>query len=1163
LEHDNAMGQYWRRVISIAFERARDPHHVLDHESIHAMKALGLFTPTEWKLLTDRAWRDKAVRAWAEKNYADFDEAGQKEEAAAEFFARFRSAGRGLQADGWLGRAALRVAEFLAAVVRTVRKLMGKSDAGYKLFKAIESGELGSRPTGFGEAVRDQVPLFSVAGDITPGSPEFGGETEQRYQEARKGIGSGESFISQAKGALADMYHGFTRHWRHLPNEPRFANVQQKFRKLEGAHEAALEETVRHLSDLVKPLNREEHDLFYRKSILDDLLYEAGSEHELPFGFTPSSLHEALVNIDGLVATKPKVTAAIRKRKLYNRRLAQQMVEAGVLTAEQVRNPAYFRHMVLDYARAEARLARTGKIKSPYWAKRMGSQLDINANLLEAEFEWMMKARNDISTANVIDWLKQSPHNIRDELRAKAKAANKEAMAEIIHNDPNARKIDGLIRSSIKRGMDFVKDALESGELVAPPEFEGAADALVNGSDDPEVFPFLAYILDGNRPGAMGAGMVFSAVAKRKSFEQAALGRKWVDPDDIEELTRRYAPEGYSTWQPREGQHFFTAKTMSEHTLDMFVSKLSEQEYPGIEKGELERALQSVRKQLVVGGQRYTMVLPTEIVQTLDGYGDRAQAGKVAKAFSGIQSGWKRWVLINPRRFFKYNLNNMSGDLDAIIAGKPSSLLKVGQAAKELYGVWRKSQEPSAAYKEALERGVFTAGLSAQEIPDINALAGMRHLLREKSNRPDKMLISSVGAVWRALQGTTNFREAVFRYAAYLKFKEELDQQVPQAKIGYGASIPKMVDAVTDPADRAALLARDLVGDYGSISAAGSWIRRYLVPFWSWTEINTKRYWRLTLNAYRASLARGMLTGGLLGAGVAARTAVYLGIRMALVYGLINLWNEWMFGDLEDKLSDDQKRQLHIILGQDQDGKIVTLRLQGALSDVLGELGFPDAVAGLKKWANGQGTLGQTAEDMAKAPVNRVATAVSPVFSTPLELALGEKLWPDLFNPRQIHDNWRHLAQTVNLDNEYDAVRNKPSRGYGRSWVDSLVYRKDPGEMSYDTARSLAHDWLHDVKGESSRTFGDTPRGNALRDYKLALRYGDEAAAKQALQEYAKYGGTPKGLKLSERAADPIASIPKKDRREFIASLTPDQLQTFRDAEAYYAETYLGGGKRR
>jgi hypothetical protein len=140
-------------------------------------------------------------------------------------------------------------------------------------------------------------------------------------------------------------------------------------------------------------------------------------------------------------------------------------------------------------------------------------------------------------------------------------------------------------------------------------------------------------------------------------------------------------------------------------------------------------------------------------------------------------------------------------------------------------------------------------------------------------------------------------------------------------KIGYGASLPKMVDAVKDPRDRAALLARDLLGDYGNVSHAGQEISRKLIPFWSWMEINAKRYWRLSSNAFAAGHDAGRRHGR---PARRRRCGPHDGlarVRMFLMFGLMQLWNHWLFPDEEDELGEEQRRQLHLILGRTEDGR--------------------------------------------------------------------------------------------------------------------------------------------------------------------------------------------------------------------------------------------------
>ena len=1178
LGKSNAQAAYWSGVISIALDKTSDPARTIAHETVHALRDLGLFTAEEWRSLVNAAWANPRFRQWAERNYSGQKLADIQEEAAAEMFADHWRAMTLPKATLWV-RALRRIYRFVVALAAATNKVLGRpnNDAlqAVLIQNGIMSGEIGRREVGSGERRPEiygqgggfgkrQEPARLQVGEASFADPE----TEERWQDAKKGIGDGAGVAEKAREWWADLTAGFTRHWRDLPNEARFSNVQQQFRKLEAAPDAAMEASVRYLRDLVGGMDKAEYDLFSRKVVLDDLAWDAGEGRSLPFGFTPETLREERAKIDALIDASPKMIEAVRKRKAHNKAIAEAMVRSGVLTREQIRNPAYFRHMVLDYARHEARMARgTGsKIKSPYWARRMGSMLDINANLLEAELDWLQKAQIDIATADTIEWLKNSSHNIREQLRSEAKATNRANIAERIKGNELLEAEEALFRTRIAQGLSIVKKAIDKGDLgEIPSHLERAASDLAKNVRDGEApFALLAWILDNNLPGAMGAGMVLKYTGLRKAWMRKHLGEAYLDPDDVDALVRRLKPEGYKAWQPREGRHFFTAKTISESALDMFVGKLSESVYPGVERDELHKALTTIRPQLVVGGDRYTMVLPTEIADTLTEFGDRRTEGMVARVFGGVQAAWKRWVLINPRRFLKYNINNLSGDLDAIIAGNPGALGKLGSAWRELRAAAK--NEPSERYREALQRGVFTSGLSVQEIPDINRLSELRHLTQDRST-VNALTIGLVARGWRALQDSTQFRENLFRMAAYLDYVEKIEAGKPQLEIGYGASVPKMVEAVSDPKDRAALLARDLVGDYGAISVAGGWLRKYLIPFWSWMEINTRRYWRLTNNAFSTSKARGIATGGLLGAGVAARTAVWLTIRMAMVYGALQLWNHLLFGDEEDDLNELQKRQLHLILGRDENGEVITLRTQGALSDALGMLGFPDAVRGLKDYFNGQGTLGQAAKDTLKAPVNRVATSTTPIFSVPLEQALGAELWPDIFEPRVIHDRWRHVFQTFSLENEYDLGRDvaaeagvgsaAPSRGYGRSWTESLLYRRDPGEMAYDEAKSIAYDWLEDVKGQSGAA-ATTPRSEALREYRQALRYGDPEAADDALIRYAEFGGTDKGLKTSIARQHPLGPIAKKDRAAFLDSLTEEQLGIFAEAERWYIDVYLG-----
>jgi hypothetical protein len=862
------------------------------------------------------------------------------------------------------------------------------------------------------------------------------------------------------------------------------------------------------------------------------------------------------------------------KRKIVNKKLAQELVDAGVLEAEQIRNPTYYRHQVLEYARAQQKFAATpgGKLKAPKWARRMGSTMDINANLLEAEFDWLNKAFMDIQIAKSIDWIKDSDHNIVGRLKQEARDQNKAGMDDALAaaNDVLADKassqkdveaaaalVDGWKGANQRLGMGFsgLKAVIKSGVLKIPHHLQGAADGIENGpgSGDPP-FALLNWILDNSLEGSIEAATIYKGIGLRNQIMRAALGKAFVDPSDANALVKRLAPEGYATWQPEEGKLLFTAKTLPEHAIDGMIDELKNAPPQGVDRDAWVARLEKAKSTLVVGGERYTMILPQEVADTLNQLRRPGEQSLMRWMVEKPVRSWKLWMLINPRRWAKYNINNMVGDLDAIIAGNPKLLRRVPEAAKELFSVMAKGGKPSARYEQAIERGVFDSGISVQEIPDIHAFSAFARFGDESTLAKASRL--TLGKAWNALQGSTQWRENVFRYAAYLDYVDRIEAGEAQRSIGYGASLRDMVDAVEDKQDKAALLARDLLGDYGAISHFGGGLRNTVIPFWSWMEMNTKRYKRLLANAFDEGFTQGLRAGSIVGAG----RGVALSVQMAMIYGMIQLWNNLFWPEEDDELGEQQGRQLHIILGKTADGEIVTLRTQGAMSDSLSWLGLGEAANAFKEYERGRGSIGEILVQPVKATTNKLLTSLSPVISVPLESAMGKKLWPDVFNPRPNRDPYRNIAATLSLDNEYDALMDKPSRGYARSWQEAVLYRRDPGEIAYNEARGVAYDWLRRVKGQDGSSDNSSPRSNAARDFRTATKFGDQEAAEKALQEMGNLGVTRGDFNAMIKRAAPLSPIAKKDRRAFIEGLSDKEREAFVRAERWYAETFLPGG---
>ena len=373
--------------------------------------------------------------------------------------------------------------------------------------------------------------------------------------------------------------------------------------------------------------------------------------------------------------------------------------------------------------------------------------------------------------------------------------------------------------------------------------------------------------------------------------------------------------------------------------------------------------------------------------------------------------------------------------------------------------------------------------------------------------------------------------------------------------IGYGAAKPSMVDGQETSMDKAAILARGLVGDYGAVSHYGRGIREKLIPFYSWMEVNTGRYNRLISNAYKQGIKEGLSATGTIGVMKGARISAYLALRMGMFYMAVGLFNNLFHGDEEDDLDALSQKQLHLTLGSDDDGNIYTLRMQGALSDYLAWIGFSDVLSAAKEVEQGRGTYTDALSNVAKAPINKVVNGLTPLLKAPLEWAMERSIYPDVFNSRKVTDSNRNLARLMSAENEYDWLTGKPSRGYAESWMNSVAYRKNIGEIAYYDIKQKVRNW-NKARGREFDGFFTSKRSEALRNYKISKRYGDKKSEKKYLKELQDLKIYGKDLVKSIQKSSPLGALSKKDRIEFMQTLSAKDKKLFEKAKKWYYNTY-------
>ena len=117
-------------------------------------------------------------------------------------------------------------------------------------------------------------------------------------------------------------------------------------------------------------------------------------------------------------------------------------------------------------------------------------------------------------------------------------------------------------------------------------------------------------------------------------------------------------------------------------------------------------------------------------------------------------------------------------------------------------------------------------------------------------------------------------------------------------------------------------------------------------------------------------------------------------------------------------------------------------------------------------------------------------------------------------------------------------------------------YTSDPGEQAYYDIKAKTFDFLDD-KGIERPSVTPTKKSNALYYYKQALKFGDLKAAHKYLGIYMELGGTDTGIEQSVKRSAPLGSLAKKDHREFLATLTPEEYDRYELALAWYNDTYV------
>ena len=686
------------------------------------------------------------------------------------------------------------------------------------------------------------------------------------------------------------------------------------------------------------------------------------------------------------------------------------------------------------------------------------------------------------------------------------------------------------------------------------------------------------------------------------------LVEKYWKPYDISDRLKAEHGEAWNKpWNLPPGYRLFTPYTKLPLRMDYILSREVLADKLGVlfNDGDLRARMGDAGKVLkvkpedlhaaLVAGEKIQWALPVEIADALDGIAKREKA--MANPGLGHTIGlpvrkaigfWKMTKLFAPWNWIRYEYGNLSTDaIDKVLAADPGAAKYLARAARE---VWQADQpgEKSPEFKAASREGVFDT-ITAGEAGDLAKLPEFQEFLTAGEKRWEnvKQFLA------RPMRGS-KFREATFRYAKFLADVERL--RAGQEPV-YAGAFHGDIEALGDTPEgqrkmlegdelvfaKAAEISLKTYGDYNSLGVAGQWLRQYAIPFWSWQDVNFR---------YHANQLRN-LADGLMGIrGGTPHTAAlrYAGIRVVstlLAVGIAKeLWNQ--FGgpalglwddddDLEAKLSAQDRRRGHLLLGKDKNGQALVVYTPSALSDIAEWTGGQNMKRLFLEWMRGQITLEQFVSDYAKQlpndVLNKLAQSVGPVGKAPYEAISGKSTFPDITDQRSIpsSERWWRLVGNLTDDRAVGWLRGvfdkdfySPPAAEQLQQIILQIRRRDAEQWAYYETREHAADWKEARTGKRFDAGSyDAPEAMALRNFRKAIYRGDVAAAERFYSRLLEYGYTAQRLDASIRAQSPLADLNKAEQKEYLATLNERDRAQLQLAEQYYARIKALDGREK
>lgn len=437
-------------------------------------------------------------------------------------------------------------------------------------------------------------------------------------------------------------------------------------------------------------------------------------------------------------------------------------------------------------------------------------------------------------------------------------------------------------------------------------------------------------------------------------------------------------PAGYKEQIILPGRFYYRVGGVSED----LVTALLAQDMAAIEdilaakeaKGQLP-----VRKVMALGKKRAYIVREEVAKQTQDMPTAPVSDHPLYRAIQNANTFVKRQILFNPLYSIPFHVTNFVGDAHKVLVALPKAL-----ASKHMVGyisairAAHRGEKPQL-FAEAQKRGVIGSGWLGVDVKKIEAL--IPELERAEISGAAAVASNKAKRLWNAGRALGQSREDWLRYAT---FAHLVDLQASGVDIAKYTTKDLAVVTGLSGYDKAAKIARDILGDYAAIGKSGVLISDLVAPFYRWMHLNLP-WWPRLIKDYAKRGDVGRLIAALL-----AASAPYL---MAM------LWN---YSDpdrrkIEEKLPPWKRWNFHIIIA----GKVYSLPLP--VDDVANFIGLPESIADFtayqKGFIDGPQLVGRIASNLALEPGKAAINSIGGVLGVTRDL-FGIQTFPQIADYR-------------------------------------------------------------------------------------------------------------------------------------------------------------------